>query len=353
MGQVLRRPIDHPSAWKAADFAGPDDYAIDLGPRHIAAFDEALAAIRARGLGLGQVEREHFEVPAIAGELADLRDLLVNGRGFALLRGFPVKRYSQEEIEIVFWGIGTHIGIGQSQSVLGDRLGHVIDATKQDPHARAYRNRMELTLHTDLCDVVALLSLQKSPVGGMSVLTSAIAVYNEIVASHPEYLEPLFQGAPVHRMNEEKPGQTPYTPHDVPPLSVRDGVLSCRYIRELLDAGADAAGRPLSAFQRAAFDCFDATAARRDLSLRFVLEPGEAIFFNNWTTLHGRTAFEDGDRPDQKRHLLRLWLDVPGARPVVPETAIFEGSGIGFQRGKTPTVDLDRYLRTIDRPQAS
>ncbi|MSP82159.1 MAG: hypothetical protein EXQ94_04280 [Alphaproteobacteria bacterium] len=352
MGVVHRQRINHPSAWKSSDFSGPDDYAFDLGPSHIRAFDEALAAIHAKGLTLDTVEREHFAVPTIEGQLADLRGILVDGRGFFLLRGFPLGRYSQSEIEILYWGIGTHIGIGQSQSVLGDRLGHVIDATKQDPNARAYRNKYELTMHTDLCDVVSMLSLAKAAKGGVSVLTSALAVHNAIVDQHPDYLDVVYKGGRYHRMNEEGPGQSPFTPHDVPALSYRDGTVSCRYIRECLDAGSDLAGRPLTPFEKEAFDFFDATAARHDLSLRFVMQPGEVSFFNNWTTLHGRTAFENGDRPDQQRHLLRLWLEVPGARKVVPETALFDGAGIGFQEGKSPTVDLNKYLRTIDRPAA-
>jgi hypothetical protein len=32
--------------------------------------------------------------------------------------------------------------------------------------------------------------------------------------------------------------------------------------------------------------------------------------------LHDRTAFEDWPEPERKRHLLRLWLAVPGARPL-------------------------------------
>jgi hypothetical protein len=38
----------------------------------------------------------------------------------------------------------------------------------------------------------------------------------------------------------------------------------------------------------------------------------------DYTILHARTAFDDGDAPeDSRRHLLRLWLDAP-IRPVHP-----------------------------------
>ena len=32
--------------------------------------------------------------------------------------------------------------------------------------------------------------------------------------------------------------------------------------------------------------------------------------------LHDRTEYEDWAEPEKKRHLLRLWLAVPGARPL-------------------------------------
>ncbi len=46
------------------------------------------------------------------------------------------------------------------------------------------------------------------------------------------------------------------------------------------------------------------------------LEPGDIQLVHNHTILHDRTAFEDYPEPERKRHLLRLWLAPPGARPL-------------------------------------
>ena len=67
---ICRTHIDHPSAWRSSDFASRDDFAIDLGPRHLHTFERALEDIRAAGLGLDDIERRHFEVPEIAGDIA-------------------------------------------------------------------------------------------------------------------------------------------------------------------------------------------------------------------------------------------------------------------------------------------
>jgi hypothetical protein len=44
-------------------------------------------------------------------------------------------------------------------------------------------------------------------------------------------------------------------------------------------------------------------------------------FVHNHTILHDRTAFEDFLEPERKRHLLRLWLAPPSARPL-PEVYV-------------------------------
>jgi len=48
-----------------------------------------------------------------------------------------------------------------------------------------------------------------------------------------------------------------------------------------------------------------------DVVLKMMLEPGDFQFINNRTILHGRAGFEDHAAKDQRRHLYRLWLNVP------------------------------------------
>ena len=53
-----------------------------------------------------------------------------------------------------------------------------------------------------------------------------------------------------------------------------------------------------------------------DIMFEYMMESGETTFMNNDTILHSRTALEDFPVEPPKRHLLRLWLDVPNGRPV-------------------------------------
>jgi hypothetical protein len=61
----------------------------------------------------------------------------------------------------------------------------------------------------------------------------------------------------------------------------------------------------------------DELCARDDLIARFVLEPGEMVFWHNFVVMHSRTSFHDAD--GHRRLLLRLWLNVPEGRPMDEE----------------------------------
>jgi len=106
-----------------------------------------------------------------------------------------------------------------------------------------------------------------------------------------------------------------------------------------------AVGSPIDAFDKEVLDFFEETSKRPDIMLEFTLEPGQMYFLNNYTILHARTQFEDFEEEDRRRHLLRLWLDVPGMRPVHPHVHMFEGGGIAPVEGRTPSFDW-KHLTT-------
>jgi hypothetical protein len=122
---VYRLPIDHPSTWKPADFNSPADYTIELTASQLSDLEHAIARVKAAGLGLDDLGREHFELPSLRPVIDEIRRQIENGRGFVVVRRLPVEAYSKDDLGMIFWGIGTHLGHGLSQSVLGDRLGHV------------------------------------------------------------------------------------------------------------------------------------------------------------------------------------------------------------------------------------
>src|SRR5690242_125923 len=146
---VFAAPIRHPSAWTVADFRSPADYSIDLDAAQLRDIAVAMQRIKAAGIGLDGLQREHLEVPSLRPLVEEMRRQIEDGAGFGLLHRLPVEDSSKEEHGITSWDAGTHLGRRLSQSVMGDRLGHVKDFSREDPGARAYRNNQELSPHTD------------------------------------------------------------------------------------------------------------------------------------------------------------------------------------------------------------
>ena len=158
-----------------------------------------------------------------------------------------------------------------------------------------------------------------------------------MLKEQPEALARLYRGYVFHRRGEEQPGELPYTPYRVPVYSNTGGQVSARYVRTYVEAGEAAAGRRMDGAELAVLDRFEEVTKRSELMVEFTLLPGEMYFINNYTILHARTAFDDGDAAeDQRRHLLRLWLDVPGMRPVHP---YIKKNGVAAVPGRTPSFD--------------
>jgi alpha-ketoglutarate-dependent taurine dioxygenase len=330
------------SRWYGRDFPSIDPIAIDLTPAHLAALDELMAKIRSADLPFHAVTRENFLHPALDADLAAIRDEVQHGRGIVFIRGFPVDRYSVAEMETMFWGVGTHFGRGHSQSAAGDLMGHVQDKTdalagKQS--GRGYLSRRQLSPHTDMTEILAMLSLRTAREGGESVFASAMTIWDIVAAEHPEYLPIYLRGFPYHRRNEQADGVEAVTPYDVPVFSTRDGVTSCFYVRDIIDVAMRDLGRSYTDLERAALDFFEDVFARDEVKLERIMQPGEAVFLNNHEVLHGRRTFADHPEKDRKRLLFRLQLQATPTRPVLREMFIYQnkdgGYGIDPQPGKT------------------
>ncbi|MCP4387453.1 MAG: TauD/TfdA family dioxygenase, partial [Gammaproteobacteria bacterium] len=163
----------------------------------------------------------------------------------------------------------------------------------------------------------------------------------------------LMEGFHYHRFGEEAPGQSPVTEEKIPVFSFRDDYLSINYLRSYIEMAAEEMKTPLSPQQLKALDLVDEIALGDEFALKFVTEPGEAVFFNNLTVLHNRSAFEDFDVPAQKRHLMRLWLVAhEPRRPVIDSLRIYEGRGIDKQDGRSTYFDGDLEYSRFDEDDA-
>ena len=315
----LPAPIDHPSAWRGPDLVNSTEWAYQLSASDIAEIDAAIAPLVAREADIAKITQADFPLPTLGPKLTALCNDVIHGRGFALMRGLPVERYSIRESATAYFGVGTYFGNARSQNAKGHVLGHVQDLglSTDDPKVRIYQTTERQTFHTDSTDIVALLCLKTSKSGGLSSLVSTMAIYNEMYAKAPDLLWELFQPFATDRRGEIPEGKGPY--FEIPVYNHYESFLSVIYARRYIESARRLDGvPPLTARQTASLDMFDDLANSYDLRLDMDFKPGDMQWVHNHTNLHDRTAFEDWPEPENKRHLLRLWLATPGARPLPP-----------------------------------
>ena len=246
-----------------------------------------------------------------------LEDVLT-GRGFVLLRRLPVDRWSPRKTAIAYFGLGTHLGSARSQNAQGHVLGHVKDLgySGTDPNVRTYQTSERQGYHTDSCDVVGLLCIQPAKTGGLSSLVSSVTIFNEIRRRRPDLVPCLLEPIETDRRGEVPEGQKPY--FQIPVFNWYAGLLSTIYNRRYINSARRFVNTPLTSQQQEALDLLDKLADDPALNLQMTLQSGDVQLVHNHTLLHDRTAFEDWPEPSRKRHLMRLWLAPPEARPLPP-----------------------------------
>jgi hypothetical protein len=318
MNSVWMKEIRHKRAWRGEDLVKDGSWLTHLTEGQIRDIDNAFRAARATGKPTIAIRKEDFPLQGEMKEmLARTVQEIVDGRGFVVLRGLPVKQYSEDDVSLIFWGLGRHMGTPLYQNPKGDILGQVKDYGRRygDIDVRGYEGHGYLPYHTDGCDLVGLLCLRKGLAGGLSSIVSSTTVHNEILKNHPEYLGLLYNGF-FYIRREEALSEKGVSEHPVPVFGHKDGLVSCRYIRNQINAGAVKRGVPLRPLEQEALDYMDETTRREDLRLDMDLQPGDMQLCNNYTILHSRTEFVDGPEPHQKRHMIRLWLKFPQKWPL-------------------------------------
>ena len=310
--------LDLPAAWVGADMASnKNKWTRLLSDAEVVELETAASDFLEKTSDIATISKAQFKLPTLAALLNEMQHELTDGIGFALWRGLPVDQYSIEMCAAIFCGIGAHLGSARSQNARGHLLGHVKDvgADLTDPNVRIYQTTERQSFHTDSTDVVGLLCLKEAMKGGDSLLASTVTVYNEMVRRKPELAQLMFEPLATDRRGEIPEGQLPW--FEVPVLNWHHGYLSGLYQRTYIKSASRLADAPrLSAQHESALDLFDEIANDPQIHLSMRLQPGDMQFVYNHHMLHDRTAFTDWPAPEKRRHLLRLWLSIPGDRPL-------------------------------------
>ncbi len=317
MVEVLRDKVTGPGAWQGPEIQDDTSWIMPLDAHDVEEIDTALRHVQSLGRQI-PFTVEDFPLPTLSAKLKDVPDRIENGLGVILVRGLPRERYSAQECALIYWGFGVHLGTPVSQNTRGHLLGHVRDEGRvlEDPNARGYQTRAKMDFHSDQLpvDILGLFCIRTAKSGGASALTSVYSVHNAILAERPDLLEVLYQPFNIDWRGEEPQGEQPW--YRCPMFSYAGGKVTSRITSRAYFNGVVRFGQELALtdIQRAALDFVQDVANRPELRLRMHFAEGDMQFINNHAILHAREAFEDYEDPEQKRHLLRMWIALPEAR---------------------------------------
>lgn len=357
---ILRTPVADCSAWTRDSLMADRSWIYEFDASMVGEALHALEGIRPLGLHHTEISADDFPLDTAQALMRDIRHQLEFGRGLALVRGLPIDGLGLAESELLFAGVSTHLGGSVVQDTAGTHIDHVTDRglSYESIAVRGYMTNAQLTPHCDSSDVTTLLCIRGAKSGGLNVVSSALAVYNEILAQNPELLETLYRGFYYNVRGQGPPGRfRDVTSHRVPVFSYHAGRLSCRYNEKgILTSELLPGVSPLTPLERTAVARVAQLSNEPKFSVEILLEPGDWLLLCNYTVLHNRSAFEDHDDPARKRLLLRKWINLPGGRELAWEFGDHFDTGVRQgpycpedpgQRTATAAIEADRSARVV------
>lgn len=321
--------IDHPSAWTSAAIGGREGLTHRLGRAHVEA-----------------IERGDLDDPAIGELMTVVRHQLRHGYGAIILSGLDIGALGEDRFAEIYQALGARLGRLAIQSVKGDILGRV-EQLEDNPAGRGYQSNIELGPHTDFHEILSLATVRPAATGGESGVVSSLAIYNILLAERPDLIPALEEGYWFDK------GDGTNTDYKVPVFGRVDGLVSCYNHPMLMANAATHRNEELPEKLREGLAVINEIARRPGVQASFMLQPGEMLFWHNFTAFHSRTHFEDG--PGAKRLLLRLWIHADDRRPM-PQGFIEKAEQMDAMHARgEPGIryDLDalRKLRAREREE--
>jgi hypothetical protein len=314
------QPVTTAAAWRGDELHDRADWKFQLTDEQVAELEELGRRFLDDDPDLRFVQADDYPLDECAGALAGWGRECDAGRGFVLVRGLRTELYSDALSGAIFYLLGLHFGEPMRQNRLGDLLEHVYatsDKTMADPTALSAKVRDVLPFHSDSSDVVALMCLRPALEGGASCLVSGAQIYNEILARRPDLAPLLFE--PVHWDWRRQDHNAPANTYTSPIISITDGVFSMYAGALYIFTAQDYPDvPPLTPQQVEVLELFDEITYEPGMAIEMDFRPGDIQWLSNYAALHSRTRFVDHSEPQRRRHLLRIWLQRRGGRPLVP-----------------------------------
>jgi len=308
---ALRQPTSERLVWLARDVS-PGDYQVTVTDAALTEIDRLAAFFSDNPLPLLRRKLDEFELPACRALMTRMKSILDEGVGFAVLDRLPMENFPLETLLEIYWVLGQCMGRPVAQKWNGQMIYEVADTGADYAYGtRGSYTSVELNFHTDnafarmVPDYVGLFCRHPAKSGGISRLCSLYSVHQRMFELYPEQLARLYQPVLFDRQMEHREGAEPVCL--APYFSWRNNRLFARANASLIRKGYEVAGVAMDQELTSALDAIDEVCAAPDLWYEAPLQRGQIQYLNNHEVGHYRSAFEDYDEPERKRHLYRLW----------------------------------------------
>ncbi|KAL2884852.1 Taurine catabolism dioxygenase TauD TfdA family protein [Ceratocystis lukuohia] len=312
----LPSSFNSPRSWTGSDYANDNSYILMLSQEDVKEIDEALAHVNASELpnGVDSISPATFPLPLLGPKLSGVGDELYNGRGFGLIRGLDINKYSVEDRSTIWLGIQSYIAsLRARQDKAGNMMAHIVADNSSAIKATHYRHSTSsISFHNeDSGDIASWLTCNTAASGGRCIIASVETIFNVIAKTSPEMIRTL--------MKSDWPFALPYF-RCRPVMYYHDNNLIMNFNRASLMGSAShprSESLPsLNADQIAALDAIEAIAKATQFEVQ--TQPGDIHMINNLYLLHRRDSFVNGDEPSARRHLIRMRLRCEKRAPELP-----------------------------------
>src|SRR4051812_37303444 len=291
MPEILRTPVTHPSAWRGSELARDRSWVLELSSVQARELEAAAERVLAKSRGPSELSRADFVFDECEDVLEEVRRRVVDGQGFVLLRGLPVQGRNRELVRAMYWGLGTRLGRAVTQNLQGDLIAEIRDRGKDvnNLDVKPSETNAEQRPHTDPADLVGLLCIRGAQSGGLSRIASTMALYNAVLANHPEYLDWLYRGF-HHNLRGDAAEGAPFgcTPKPIPVYRYYQGALSCVFNASTIKEAQRRMGALVPEAEMRAIDYMVDLARSDEYRLDMNFAAGDLQVLNNYTVMHWR-----------------------------------------------------------------
>ena len=304
--EILENPIsDIALAWEKSLDESPDSFLIKLSKDSISELSKKKDIIQTC---------EIADFPILQNEILELKQrCLIHGNGFFILDGICFSNFTKEHIQEIFRLISISLGQLYVQNIKNEKFVVITDEGKSMKTGGRYHQTKEGgSFHTDspqwenVPDFIGLLCIRPAKTGGESKFISAYTVHNQILKSHPNFLQSLYKNFHFDKRNEFKKNESPTTFEPI--FRYENNELKFRYLRNYIDDGQKLVNQPLTNEQNNILDELDKIIHDEKFAVSYDLHKFDMTFFTNHRIIHGRTSFEDFTDYDKKRYMVRSWI---------------------------------------------